>query len=110
MSKVLHNLTFLKEFKLNQILKIKGIELERVGDAEDPLEGSNVTLICRTHVEREFASPPEWSYQLVRDTGETLKVINDTITNEGNSKLEKNRRIIRKFSLVYRYSDQQSIL
>jgi hypothetical protein len=51
------------------------------------MEGSNVTLICRTHVEREFASPPEWAYQLVHDTGETLKVINDTNTNEGNSKL-----------------------
>ena len=86
MSKVLHNFWIRKcffKFKLNQIWKTKGIELERIGDAEDPLEGSNVTLICRTHVEREFASPPEWAYQLVHDTGETLKVMNDTNTNEG---------------------------
>ncbi|XP_046456457.1 vascular endothelial growth factor receptor 1-like isoform X2 [Daphnia pulex] len=61
---------------------VKGIELVRIGDADDPLEGSNITLICRTHVQREFASPPEWAYQLIDVTGETLKVINGTNTDE----------------------------
>lgn len=67
----------------------------RIGDADDPLEGSNITLICRTHVQREFASPPEWAYQLIDVTGETLKVINGTNTDEGIFRVkEKAQKLI----------------
>jgi hypothetical protein len=33
---------------LNAILQL-GIDLERVGEPDDPLEGSNVTLICTNY-------------------------------------------------------------
>ncbi|KAK4010925.1 hypothetical protein OUZ56_020047 [Daphnia magna] len=64
---------------------VKGIELVRVGEADDPLEGSNVTLICRTHAERELSSPPEWAYQQASDIDGILNVINDTNTSEVNT-------------------------
>jgi hypothetical protein len=39
--------------------------LERVGDPEDPTEGSNVTLICRILFPGiKFPGPPEWEYQI----------------------------------------------
>jgi hypothetical protein len=44
-----------------------GIEVERVGAPDDPLEGSNVTLICTYYsvfIESTFKSidPPTWFY------------------------------------------------
>jgi hypothetical protein len=51
-------------FLNNKKLKT-GIELERVGDPEDPTEGSNVTLICRILFPGiKFPGPPEWEYQI----------------------------------------------
>ncbi len=42
-----------------------GMELEREGDPEDPVEGSNVTLICRViFPEVKYAAPPEWAHQI----------------------------------------------
>ena len=44
-----------------------GIELERVdGESGDPvMEGSNVTLICRSmFAEVKFPAPPQWAYQM----------------------------------------------
>ncbi|KAI9558888.1 hypothetical protein GHT06_015678 [Daphnia sinensis] len=64
---------------------VKGIELVRIGDADDPIEGSNVTLICRTHAERESSSPPEWAYQQASDVDGILNVINDSNASEVNT-------------------------
>ncbi len=51
---------------MGNIWKI-GIELERIGDPDDPVEGSNVTLIYRViFPEIKYAASPEWAYQ-VRD-------------------------------------------
>lgn len=63
------------------------MELTRVGDIEDPLEGTNVTLICLIHTDGEnkmrngFPSPPEWLYRM-NDTGE-MQSINKTNPPEG---------------------------
>ncbi|XP_057368624.1 vascular endothelial growth factor receptor 1-like [Daphnia carinata] len=46
--------------KITFVVGVKGVELERVGGTDDPLEGSNVTLLCRTNANREFSSPPDW--------------------------------------------------
>ncbi|XP_057368363.2 vascular endothelial growth factor receptor 1-like [Daphnia carinata] len=68
---------------------VKGMELTRIGDADDPLEGSNVTLICLIHTDGEinnemrkgFPSPPEWYYR-INDTG-PMQVINKTNPPKG---------------------------
>ena len=55
---------------INHMIIIKyhtGIELERVdGESGDPvMEGSNVTLICRSmFAEVKFPAPPQWAYQM----------------------------------------------
>ncbi|EFX73006.1 hypothetical protein DAPPUDRAFT_253802 [Daphnia pulex] len=58
----MENVTTEKYFTIS----VKGIELERVDDnTDDPPEGSNVTLICRSmFAEVKFPSPPEWAYQM----------------------------------------------
>ncbi|XP_046637865.1 vascular endothelial growth factor receptor 1-like isoform X1 [Daphnia pulicaria] len=58
----MENVTTEKYFTIS----VKGIELERVDDnTDDPPEGSNVTLICRSmFAEVKFPSPPEWAYQI----------------------------------------------
>ena len=59
-----------------------GIELTRIGEPDDPLEGSNITLICRTlFAEIKFPSPPEWAYQF-NGTGK-MKKINEMNPPEG---------------------------
>jgi hypothetical protein len=63
------------------------MELSRVGDLEDPLEGTNVTLICLIHTDGEnqlrsgFPSPPEWYYR-INDTGE-MQMVNKSNPPEG---------------------------
>uniref|UniRef100_A0A0P5CRP3 Uncharacterized protein n=1 Tax=Daphnia magna TaxID=35525 RepID=A0A0P5CRP3_9CRUS len=60
------------------------MELTRIGDSDDPVEGSNVTLICLIHTDGEindkmrkgFPSPPEWYYR-INDTG-PMQIINKT--------------------------------
>jgi hypothetical protein len=65
----------------------QGMELSRVGDLEDPLEGTNVTLICLIHTDGEnqlrsgFPSPPEWYYR-TNDTGE-MQMVNKSNPPEG---------------------------
>jgi hypothetical protein len=40
-----------------------GIEIERVGPADGPMEGSNVTLICSTPLSTlEYIDPPTWYF------------------------------------------------
>jgi hypothetical protein len=59
-----------------------GIELTRIGEPDDPLEGSNITLICRTlFAEIKFPSSPEWAYQF-NGTGK-MKKINEMNPPEG---------------------------
>jgi len=58
------------------------MELERVGDPEDPVEGSNVTLICRAiFPEVKYAAPPEWAYQI--DNNASVQVIDESNPPEG---------------------------
>ncbi|KAK4010542.1 vascular endothelial growth factor receptor 1 [Daphnia magna] len=68
---------------------VKGMELTRIGDSDDPVEGSNVTLICLIHTDGEindkmrkgFPSPPEWYYR-INDTG-PMQIINKTNPPKG---------------------------
>jgi hypothetical protein len=40
-----------------------GIEIERVGPADDPMEGSNITLICSYFaLSSTLKSPPTWYF------------------------------------------------
>jgi hypothetical protein len=56
--------------------------LERVGDPSDPVEGSNVTLICRViFPEIKYAAPPEWAYPV--DNNARMQVINERNLPEG---------------------------
>jgi hypothetical protein len=51
-------------YKLNAIMQL-GIEVERVGAPDDPVEGSNVTLICTCFaISSNYYSrdPPTWFY------------------------------------------------
>lgn len=70
-------------------------------DADDPVEGSNVTLVCRSHM---MSSPPEWAY-LNRYT-QQLHELDETSPPEGKTSPRHNpsrRRIfIRKISLLDR--------
>ncbi|KAI9559132.1 hypothetical protein GHT06_015921 [Daphnia sinensis] len=60
---------------------VKGMEVVRVGEMEDPAEGTNATVICRMFTETEFSSPPEWSYR-INNTGQ-MRIINETNPPEG---------------------------
>jgi hypothetical protein len=40
------------------------MELARIDGVRDPLEGSNVTLSCRTYQYTASSTPPKWSYQI----------------------------------------------
>ena len=40
------------------------MELARIDGVGDPLEGSNVTLSCRTYQYTASSTPPKWSYQI----------------------------------------------
>lgn len=77
------------------------MELSRVGDLEDPLEGTNVTLICLIHTDGEnqlrsgFPSPPEWYYR-TNDTGE-MQMVNKSNPPEGLA-LFLNSSIITSYS------------
>ena len=84
-----------------------GIELERVGDSSDPVEGSNITLICRViFPEVKYAAPPEWAYQIKNSA--KMQVIDETNLPEG---LRKNlnlffwKIVIWLIFKLIRYSD-----
>lgn len=56
-----------------------GVELTRIDNQEDPMDGDNVTLLCRAYL---FPSPPEWNY-LDIETGKT-HLVNLTHVPEGS--------------------------
>ncbi len=58
---------------------IIGMELERVDGLDDPVEGSNVSFICRT-VDVDQSSL-KWFFQ-IKDTGE-MQMINETNPPQG---------------------------
>ncbi|XP_032784031.2 vascular endothelial growth factor receptor 2 [Daphnia magna] len=60
-------------------LIVSGLDLTRNGsDARDPVEGSNVVLICRAYA---LSSPPRWTYyQSVDDTAEEQVNISESET------------------------------
>ncbi|EFX73005.1 hypothetical protein DAPPUDRAFT_110251 [Daphnia pulex] len=62
---------------------VSGMELERVGDPSDPLEGGNFSVICRTvHIPSSSKrTPPHWFYQ-IKDTGE-MQMIDETNPPQG---------------------------
>ena len=64
----------------NENLKI-GMELNRTDGVGDPVEGSNVNLMCRTYVYTASSTPPKWSYQ-INGSGK-LEIINQTNPPEG---------------------------
>jgi hypothetical protein len=48
-----------------------GIEVERVGAPDDPVEGSNVTLICTSYLlssDEQPINPPTWFYYAIGNT------------------------------------------
>ena len=91
---------------MENILKI-GIELERIGDPDDPVEGSNVTLICRViFPEVKYAAPPEWAYQV--NNNARMQVIDETNLPEGLEKFDNNTNGLKLncFSIKFRHSDR----
>ena len=69
------------ELNLRNENLIIGMELNRTDGVEDPVEGSNVNLICRTYVYTASFSPPKWSYQ-INGIG-LIAIINKTNQFEG---------------------------
>ena len=64
----------------NENLKI-GMELNRTDGVGDPVEGSNVNLMCRTYVYTASFSPPKWAYQ-INGNGQ-MRIIDETNQFEG---------------------------
>ena len=58
-----------------------GMELNRTDGVGDPVEGSNVNLMCRTYVYTASFSPPKWSYQ-INGNGQ-MRIIDETNPFEG---------------------------
>jgi hypothetical protein len=68
-----------------------GLELVRDGE-EDPVEGTNVTLICRTVIQNKIKKAiwqPEWAYYPTNDTDQ-IQMINQT--NPPTGKLRKHHK------------------
>jgi hypothetical protein len=57
------------------------MELTRTDGEDDPFEGSNVTLSCRTYQYTRFSTPPIWSYQ-INGNGQ-MQIIEEINTSEG---------------------------
>ncbi len=57
------------------------MELTRIDGVGDPLEGSNVTLSCRTYQYTASSTPPKWSYQ-INGNGQ-MKIIDEINPPEG---------------------------
>ncbi|XP_046459913.1 mast/stem cell growth factor receptor Kit-like isoform X2 [Daphnia pulex] len=62
-------------------LFIAGMELARIDGVGDPLEGSNVTLSCRTYQYAASSTPPIWSYQI--DGKGQMQIIDEINPPEG---------------------------
>jgi hypothetical protein len=57
------------------------MELARIDGLGDPLEGSNVTLSCRTYQYTAYSTPPIWSYQ-INGNGQ-MQIIEEMNPSEG---------------------------
>ncbi len=57
------------------------MELARIDGVGDPLEGSNVTLSCRTYQYTASSTPPKWSYQINRNR--QMQIIEEINPPEG---------------------------
>lgn len=88
-----------------------GLDLTRNGsDARDPVEGSNVVLICRAYA---LSSPPRWTYyQSVDDTAEEQVNISESETPSELGKSKSQRNVSSQWfhlistSLYCRYGNQ----
>jgi hypothetical protein len=81
-----------------------GIEVERVGAPDDPLEGSNVTLICSSSVissSYDVVDPPTWFYY-ANGNATWHKFSNNFLKepNAGILTLYYNKPTIRKLTLI----------
>ncbi|XP_046459939.1 mast/stem cell growth factor receptor Kit-like isoform X2 [Daphnia pulex] len=70
-----------KKHTRDLFLFIAGMELARIDGVGDPLEGSNVTLSCRTYQYTRFSTPPIWSYQ-INGNGQ-MQIIEEMNPSEG---------------------------
>lgn len=77
-----------------------GLDLTRNGsDARDPVEGSNVVLICRAYA---LSSPPRWTYyQSVDDTAEEQVNISESETPSELGKSKSQRRSMIPFDFHF---------
>ena len=92
---------------LNFKFKIQiGIELERMGAPDDPVEGSNVTLICRILFPGiRYPTPPEWEYQI--NSSAVMQTINETNPPAGDkSHLFIGKNKMKHLSPPRRHSDR----
>ena len=62
------------------------MELARIDGVRDPLEGSNVTLSCRTYQYAASSTPPIWSYQI--DGKGQMQIIDEINPPEGSKFLD----------------------
>lgn len=53
-----------------------GMELERIGEPKDPVEGTNVILICLIRKKCSINRLPEWSYEM--NGKGVMRIINET--------------------------------
>jgi hypothetical protein len=80
-----------------------GMELNRTDGVEDPMEGTNVTLSCRTYIYTRFSSLPKWLYQ-INGNGK-MKIIDESNPPEGCKPLLIFRRLnlTPVLNLIFRY-------
>jgi hypothetical protein len=57
------------------------MELAKIDGANDPFEGSNVSLSCRTYQYAASSTPPIWSYQ-INGNGQ-MQIIEEMNPSEG---------------------------
>jgi hypothetical protein len=71
------------------------MELARIDGVGDPLEGSNVTLSCRTYQYTASSTPPIWSYYSYQINGNGQMRIIDEINPPEGLNLEVFESLIR---------------
>ncbi|XP_057377778.1 mast/stem cell growth factor receptor kita-like isoform X2 [Daphnia carinata] len=70
-----------KEHSRNFYVEVLGMELTKFVGEDDPLIGSNVTLVCRIYYNTNIAKRPAWAYQI--GTKEAMQLINETDPPKG---------------------------
>ncbi|XP_059351725.1 mast/stem cell growth factor receptor Kit-like [Daphnia carinata] len=70
-----------EEHSRNIYVEVLGMELTKFVGEDDPLIGSNVTLVCRVFYETDMAKPPTWAYQI--GNNEAMQPMNETDPPEG---------------------------